>query len=282
MSTSNVAANNTDSNDDDDKDYHPDSKWEEPYTDNHNLTLYDLNRNPCPVQNPNRRITVVPMKSLNSEFICPICLGYFHKTSLVMECLHRFCDECIQKCLRLGCKKECPSCRIHIPSRRSLRHDPAFDLLLKHILGDVRVLEREEERQAALAKSRSKLVAVTRQRGMVHQAIMQNKQKAQKKLASSSNKNRASDVAAAAAADEQLPSIEQLTAMNEVAAAANAAKAEEKKKVDKLVAETTLDGMEVSLCYVSLYVYKYIAPYLCIRNLSTVCTNLKLNSLLLR
>jgi E3 ubiquitin-protein ligase RNF1/2 len=248
MSTAtNAAANHTDSSDDDDTDYHPDSKWEEPYTDNHNLTLYDLNRNPCPVQNPNRRITVVPMKSLNSEFICPICLGYFHKTSLVMECLHRFCDECIQKCLRLGCKKECPSCRIHIPSRRSLRHDPAFDLLLKHILGDVRVLEREEARQAALAKSRSKLVAVTRQRGMVHQAIMQNKQKAQKKLASSSNKNRANDAAAAAAVDEQLPSIEQLTAMNEKAAAANAAKTEQKKKVDKLVAETTLDGMEVRL-----------------------------------
>jgi len=217
--------------------FHPDSKWEEPYTHNHNLTLYDLNRNPCPPQDPSLRKTVVPLKSLHSEFICPICLGYFKKTALVMECLHRFCDECIQKCLRLGCKKECPSCRIHIPSRRSLRHDPAFDLLLKHILGDVRVLEREEERQAALAKSRSKLVAVTRQRGMVHQAIMQNKAKGANKKGKKSPP--------VIAAPEVLPTILELTAMNEKAAAATAtAKSEKKNKVEKLVAETTLDDMQ--------------------------------------
>ena len=159
----------------DNDDFHPASQWEEPYTDHHMLTLYDLNRNPRPFKNPNRRLTV-SCKNLNSEFICPVCLGYMRKASLVMECLHRFCGECIQKCLRLG-KKECPSCRIHIPSRRSLRHDPEFDMLRQHILGDVRVLEEEEERQAQLAKSRNKLFSMTRKRGMVHQqaAMQQNK-----------------------------------------------------------------------------------------------------------
>ena len=82
---------------------------------------------------------------LNSDLTCPICLGILNKTKIVMEvfisyssstlsinsltrfflqCLHRFCADCIQKCLRVG-KKECPSCRIHVPSRRSLRSTPS-------------------------------------------------------------------------------------------------------------------------------------------------------------
>ena len=149
-------------------DFHPASRWEEPYIGAHRmLTLYDLNRNPRPVKNPDLRLTV-STKDLNSEFVCPICLGYIRRASIVMECLHRFCDECIQKCLRFG-KKECPSCRIHIPTRRSLRRDTEFDLLLRHILGDLRVLEQEEEREAELAKSRSIAFSATRKRGMVYQ-----------------------------------------------------------------------------------------------------------------
>ena len=62
----------------------------------------------------------IPLKILSPEFHCPVCLGYINNTRIVKECLHRFCGDCIQKCLRLG-KKECPQCRIHIPSRRSLR-----------------------------------------------------------------------------------------------------------------------------------------------------------------
>ena len=48
------------------------------------------------------------------------------------QCLHRFCSECIQKCLRVG-RKECPSCRIHVPSRRSLRYDTNFDAVIGKI-----------------------------------------------------------------------------------------------------------------------------------------------------
>jgi Zinc finger, C3HC4 type (RING finger) len=155
---------------------HPTSKWTEPITDSrYMLTLYDLNRNPRPVQNPSRRLTV-SMAALNSEFVCPICLGYIRKASLVMECLHRFCAECIQKCLRFG-RKECPSCRIHIPSRRSLRHDEEFDWILRHILGDVRALEEEDARQAELAKTRNLQISDSRKRGMLYQqeAMQQNK-----------------------------------------------------------------------------------------------------------
>mmetsp|Transcript_26744 Transcript_26744/g.40444 ORF Transcript_26744/g.40444 Transcript_26744/m.40444 type:complete len:307 (-) Transcript_26744:614-1534(-) len=149
--------------------HHPDSKWQEPCSEFGYLTLYDLHRIPRPVKDPNLRL-ILPIKQLNSEFVCPICLGHMKKTSLVMECLHRFCDECIQKCLRLLGKKECPSCRIHIPSRRSLRRDPEFDALMKHILGDVKVLEAQEAQEAKLQVKRNKVFAMTRKRGMVNQA----------------------------------------------------------------------------------------------------------------
>lgn len=45
--------------------------------------------------------------------------------------------------IRVG-KKECPSCRLHLPSRRSLRADPNFDALLVAMLGDVNALDEEE------------------------------------------------------------------------------------------------------------------------------------------
>ena len=45
---------------------------------------------------------------------------FTHLTIFIWQCLHRFCGDCIQKCLRYG-KRECPSCRKKAPSRRSLR-----------------------------------------------------------------------------------------------------------------------------------------------------------------
>jgi len=85
---------------------------------------------------------------LNMELTCPVCLRLLTKTEIVMECLHRFCGECIQKCLRVG-KNECPSCRIHVPSRRSLRPDPNFDALIARIYPDIDAFERYEERMLA-------------------------------------------------------------------------------------------------------------------------------------
>eukprot|EP00551_Chaetoceros_affinis_P015069 CAMPEP_0203712238 /NCGR_PEP_ID=MMETSP0091-20130426/69936_1 /ASSEMBLY_ACC=CAM_ASM_001089 /TAXON_ID=426623 /ORGANISM="Chaetoceros affinis, Strain CCMP159" /LENGTH=136 /DNA_ID=CAMNT_0050590209 /DNA_START=274 /DNA_END=684 /DNA_ORIENTATION=- len=63
-----------------------------------------------------------------------------------MECLHRFCGDCIQKCLRMG-MKECPSCRVHIPSRRSLRPDKNYDTIMEGIYGDIEVLEAREAKE---------------------------------------------------------------------------------------------------------------------------------------
>lgn len=87
-------------------------------------------------------------QTLAPEFQCPVCLGYIKSTRIVKECLHRFCNECIEKCLRIG-KKQCPQCRIYIPSRRSLRPDTNFDELIKKIYGDVSSREKSEEEENA-------------------------------------------------------------------------------------------------------------------------------------
>ncbi|KAK7240425.1 E3 ubiquitin-protein ligase [Aureococcus anophagefferens] len=82
------------------------------------------------------------------------CARILHKTEIVMECLHRFCSECIQKCLRVG-KNECPSCRIHVPSR-GRPPDPNFRTLISKIYPDLGAFERYEERMiAAFNKQRA-------------------------------------------------------------------------------------------------------------------------------
>lgn len=87
-----------------------------------------------------------------------------------MECLHRFCRECIDKSMRLGyvlktitlidpclssfyivkflCKflfrnNECPACRTHCASRRSLRDDPNYDALIAALYPDIDKYEEE-------------------------------------------------------------------------------------------------------------------------------------------
>jgi len=156
--------------------YNPISKWKEPI-EVPSLTLYDVHRKPHQVvQDPYARVRM-PIKTLWSEFHCPVCLGYMKKTSLVMECLHRFCGECIQKCLRVG-KKECPSCRINIPSRRSLRPDPNFDKLIEDLYGDIDALEKHEEEEIATlnkTKNMNNAYAESRKLGVMKQSIHRKK-----------------------------------------------------------------------------------------------------------
>eukprot|EP00593_Proboscia_inermis_P017188 CAMPEP_0171308154 /NCGR_PEP_ID=MMETSP0816-20121228/18279_1 /TAXON_ID=420281 /ORGANISM="Proboscia inermis, Strain CCAP1064/1" /LENGTH=258 /DNA_ID=CAMNT_0011790865 /DNA_START=107 /DNA_END=883 /DNA_ORIENTATION=+ len=123
---------------------------------------------------------------------------------IVMECLHRFCGQCIQKCLRLG-KKECPSCRIHIPSRRSLRPDPNFDELIGQIYGDIDAVEQQDEKEIAKlnrAKNMNNAYAECRRRGIMQQAMHRRKRSTSSKskllasgLARKSNAANGTDVA---------------------------------------------------------------------------------------
>jgi hypothetical protein len=39
----------------------------------------------------------IPARLLNAELTCPICLSIVRQTHTFMECLHRFCQECIEK-----------------------------------------------------------------------------------------------------------------------------------------------------------------------------------------
>lgn len=128
---------------------HEVSKWQEPLGDPW-LTMYDLHRKPRALDFPekNQRMRL-PVNVLRSDFRCAICHGYLKKTMVVMECLHRFCEECIVTSIRLA-KKECPSCRVPIPSRRSLRRDERFDAIISSILGDVQVLDDIETKQIVL------------------------------------------------------------------------------------------------------------------------------------
>lgn len=125
------------------------------------LSLYELHRQPQEAITDNTEIAVSP-RSLHSELMCPICLDMLKKTMTTKECLHRFCSDCIITALRSG-NKECPTCRKKLVSKRSLRPDPNFDLLISKIYPSRDEYEAHQERvlakfnqshsQAALVKS---------------------------------------------------------------------------------------------------------------------------------
>ncbi|CAN6323471.1 unnamed protein product [Urochloa humidicola] len=91
----------------------------------------------------NQEFIPVKLADIRKEVQCPICLGIIRKTRTVMECLHRFCRECIDKSMRLG-NNECPQCRAHCASRRSLRDDPNYDALIAALYPDIDKYEEEE------------------------------------------------------------------------------------------------------------------------------------------
>ena len=133
--------------------YHPGSMWKEPKPDpfDADLTLYEKERKPRPA--PTGRFQCsIPL--LKQEFRCVVCLDYMTNARIVRECLHRFCEACIEKCL-VQCRKECPICRVHIPSRRSLAPDPDFDKLIQHIVRDNHADHYDEEPHEAPVASRA-------------------------------------------------------------------------------------------------------------------------------
>jgi E3 ubiquitin-protein ligase RNF1/2 len=111
------------------------------------LSLYELHRSPQEVITDATEIAVSP-RSLHSELMCPICLDMLKCTMTTKECLHRFCQECIITALRSG-NKECPTCRKKLISKRSLRHDPNFDMLISKIYPSRDEYEAHQERVLA-------------------------------------------------------------------------------------------------------------------------------------
>ncbi|KAL8136724.1 hypothetical protein V2J09_002725 [Rumex salicifolius] len=99
----------------------------------------------------------IDLQVIRKEVQCPICLGIIKKTRTVMECLHRFCRECIDKSMRMG-NNECPACRTHCASRRSLRDDSRYDALISALFPDIEKYEAEELAFCEEEKSRNKQI----------------------------------------------------------------------------------------------------------------------------
>ncbi|KAF7038182.1 hypothetical protein CFC21_048389 [Triticum aestivum] len=103
---------------------------------------------------------LVKLAEVRKEVQCPICLGIIRKTRTVMECLHRFCRDCIDKSMRLG-NNECPACRTHCASRRSLRDDPNYDALIATLYPDIDKYEEEELAFGEEERTRNKKIQAT-------------------------------------------------------------------------------------------------------------------------
>ena len=118
---------------------------------------------PCarPIYDGNE-ISSLPISVLNSELRCPVCLNLLRQP-VATECMHRFCASCIQKCLRLG-KKECPSCRKPIATRRNLRNDNNFATLIAKLYPDLEDFEVEEDEELSSAAATAQLVATAQKR----------------------------------------------------------------------------------------------------------------------
>ncbi|WVZ26691.1 hypothetical protein V8G54_005235 [Vigna mungo] len=67
---------------------------------------------------------------------CGICRGFIQNTRTLMECFHKFCQECIEKYMRLGVN-ECPVCHVHVASQLSLKEDPQYDAIVSAIVPQV-------------------------------------------------------------------------------------------------------------------------------------------------
>ncbi len=97
------------------------------------LTLDDYERVRPPLEIeflPGDHVTRISTREINVELTCPVCLDLCKGTMVLKDCLHRFCKVCIDKSLRIG-NKECPVCRQHYSSKRSLRSDTTVDQLIQ-------------------------------------------------------------------------------------------------------------------------------------------------------
>ncbi|KAI8823362.1 uncharacterized protein EV422DRAFT_352040 [Fimicolochytrium jonesii] len=111
------------------------------------LTSYEQSRLPIPVDDGDAEVSV-PLKALNEELTCPVCRNLLRKTYVIVECMHRFCHDCIKEALQKG-NKQCPACRCDCNSMRNLRQDWRFDALILTLYPDLPA-EGEEDINPAM------------------------------------------------------------------------------------------------------------------------------------
>jgi len=134
------------------------------------LSAYDMVRKPRQLITDPDFVQLVEVKRIMQEFKCPICLGVLNNTVTVMQCLHRFCSSCMERNLRSMSKKQCPACRIHVPSRRSLQRDFRIDTLISKIIPDVSRFERKRlKRMAKVTANRTQTTTVNQTWSLIMQ-----------------------------------------------------------------------------------------------------------------
>ena len=76
-----------------------------------------------------RHLHVTPtVAALLGQLHCAVCLNVLDRT-VAAPCMHRFCQECIEKWLRVG-RRDCPECKRHVHSRRSFKRDERIDAMI--------------------------------------------------------------------------------------------------------------------------------------------------------
>ncbi|CAG7832210.1 unnamed protein product [Allacma fusca] len=163
------------------------------------LSDYELHRTPQEALTDGSEIAVSP-RALHSELMCPICLDMLHQTMTTKECLHRFCADCIITALRSG-NKECPTCRKKLVSKRSLRPDPNFDMLISKIYPSRDEYEAQQQKAMARLSKTHNLVSLTSsiEEGMKAQSQQRKALKPTGKTVANSSINEAPEGVAATA-----------------------------------------------------------------------------------
>mmetsp|Transcript_8568 Transcript_8568/g.22093 ORF Transcript_8568/g.22093 Transcript_8568/m.22093 type:complete len:312 (-) Transcript_8568:761-1696(-) len=146
------------------------------------LTEYEEQRAPHTMVT-DATVVSLQMKALDEELICPVCLSLCRGTMTTMDCLHRFCGDCIMKSIRFDNRdvKMCPTCRQAVPSaHRSLRPDPTFDAIIGHVYPDPDVYDQFEEEALLRMKQSSNHRALSDsvREGMKRQAMVRSRTRA--------------------------------------------------------------------------------------------------------
>ena len=84
------------------------------------------------------------VRGVRQSLTCTICQGLVNMPVQYKQCIHRFCQNCIETYNRQG-KKECPLCRKQIQNRRQLRPDKNIASLMSHLTDNFRKLEKQEQ-----------------------------------------------------------------------------------------------------------------------------------------
>ncbi|KAG5189183.1 hypothetical protein JKP88DRAFT_303090 [Tribonema minus] len=107
------------------------------------FSMYDIHRNPRALRDESEADTS-SLDQMREDLKCVICQETLRSTMVFVDCLHRFCRDCITTSLR-NAGKSCPSCRTACGTKRNLRADTDLDALIAVLFPDLDVTIRREQ-----------------------------------------------------------------------------------------------------------------------------------------